>query len=109
LGNAFGYPPKLASIKITLLNLLELHLTTLLTFSFLQRHFLKTLIISFPDFRLVLHREARHVLHHHLAAIVRSLRGRQLGRGQGLPLHHDHLQPLHLSRPLRALPLLLRN
>ena len=57
----------------------------------------------------VLHRQACHVDHHDRASVVRPLRRRQLGREQGLPVHHPHLQRIHHSCPLRSLPLLLRD
>ena len=63
----------------------------------------------FPVHPSVLHREAGHGVRHDLAAVLRSLRGRQLGPGQGLPLHHPHLQRVHFAGPLRTLPLLLRH
>ena len=52
----------------------------------------KYLLFSIRFVFVVLHRETGDVVHHDLAAVVRPLRGRQLGRGQGLPLHHTHLQ-----------------
>ncbi len=60
-------------------------------------------------FCLVLHRQACHVDHHDRASVVRPLRRRQLGREQGLLVHHPHLQRIHHSCPLRSLPLLLRD